>query len=255
MILPALIALTVLAAQDAPIRPTFEVASVRENTTNGPADFKPRRSGDRVIMHNTRLDFLINFAYGIDANHRRAEGDYLRLPAFMDWFDVEAKSEGVVDDDKLRLMFQGLLEDRFHMKAHWEAREWAAYDLVVAKPGKLKESQPDAKLVIDGRAMGTGRSGIAYFTDGPHLFGIGVSMEQLVQSISSQLNAPVHDTTGLTGTFDYNLVFARDGAPPDATTAPDFQAALQQELGLKLVKGKGQVQVLVIEHIEKPTAN
>jgi uncharacterized protein (TIGR03435 family) len=71
------------------------------------------------------------------------------------------------------------------------------------------------------------------------------------------LTAPVVDRTGLTGTYDVNVRYIPDSRKldPDVPPGPTFEQALQEELGLKLEKGKGKVEVLVIDHLEKPSEN
>jgi uncharacterized protein (TIGR03435 family) len=96
------------------------------------------------------------------------------------------------------------------------------------------------------------------FGDG-HARGGGQTVAQLVSYLSSELNAPIVDKTGLAGKYDYNLDFSRvPGAAAGnlADSPPDFVTAVRDQLGLKLESKKGPVDLLVIDHIEKsPTAN
>jgi uncharacterized protein (TIGR03435 family) len=82
-------------------------------------------------------------------------------------------------------------------------------------------------------------------------------MEQMVAAISGRLSAPIADQTGLTGTYDVNLIFKHENRknPDDDVPGPTLEEALQAKLNLKLQKGKGSIEVLVIDHIEKPSAN
>lgn len=233
--------------------PSFEVVSVKVNALNGPLDFVPRRSGDRVAMHNTQLAQVIMFAWHIPAYYELA-GKF-RLPDGWNWYDIEAIAPGSPSEDDLRLMFQSLLEDRFKLKAHRETRELTTYDLVLAKGGsKMQTAHSESKITVDGRPIGAG-SAIAFGADGAHLVGKGATMEQLVASLSGRMSAPVRDRTGLTGTFDYSVVFARDDNPADMSGLPVLTTAIQNDLGLKLVVGKGPVEVLIVDHVEKPSAN
>jgi uncharacterized protein (TIGR03435 family) len=236
-------------------RPSFEVASVRVNTSNGAVDFVPRRSGDRVTMHNTRLVQVIIYAYHVVNASYQISGNY-QLPDGWNWYDIEAIAPGMPAEDNLRLMFQSLLEERFKIKVHRETRESPQYDLVIAKTGsKLKAADSESKIGAEGRFIGTGRAVIAGFNDGLHLMGKGATMDQLAASLSGQLRATVTDRTGLTGTFDYNVLFSRDDTPTDVAGPPPLTTAIQEELGLKLETHKGSVEVLVIDHVEKPSAN
>lgn len=254
-VIATLLAVATSWGQSAPTRPSFEVASVRLNTTNGPVDFVPRRSGDRVTMHNTQLGQVIIYGYNVTNPSYQLSGNY-QLPDGWNWYDIEAIAPGMPGDDDLRLMFQTLLEDRFKLKVHRETRELPQYNLVIAKNGsKLKAADPESKIGAEGRFIGTGRGTIAGFNDGLHLMGKGATMQQLAASLGGPMRAPVTDRTGLTGTFDYNVLFSRDDNPTDVSGPPPLTTAIQEDLGLKLEAHKGPIEVLVVDHVEKPSAN
>lgn len=234
-------------------RPSFEVASVKRNTADEFPDFTPRRSGDRITMHSIRLASVVIYAYHL-ANGR-ATTSYqlagnLQLPEGWDVYDIDAIAPGSPNDDDLRLMFQILLEDRFKLKAHREIRELPMYDLVIAKNGpRLKATGPDRKVIAEKRPVDS-EPGVS------HLVGRGTSIEQLVSALSGRLDTPVRNLTGLTGgAFDYNVPFARDGNLSVATSAANLITAIEEELGLKLKGSKGPVEVLVVDHVEKPSEN
>lgn len=72
------------------------------------------------------------------------------------------------------------------------------------------------------------------------------------------LNRPVVDQTGLTGRFDLRLMWTPDGpatATESADAPPDLFTAIQEQLGLKLASTKAPVDVLVIDHVERPSPN
>jgi uncharacterized protein (TIGR03435 family) len=234
--------------------PAFEVASVKRNTNNGPSDRTPRRSGDTVTMHNTQLGSAFMYAYHLTYAYQFSGN--LQLPDGWNWYDFEAKVEGSPTDDQVRLMFQALLQDRFKLKVHREMREIPEYDLVIAKNGpRLKAAQEKSIIAIDGRPLRTGGGGVVMGTDGRHLAAKGGTMEQIVKSLIGELRAPVVDRTGLTGTFDFDVRFMPENSPPDAEPGPSIATAIQEELGLRLEKSKGPVEVVVIEHVEKPSEN
>jgi len=243
-----------LLGQPAPKRPSFEVVSVKINTTNGPGNFTPQRSGDRVTMHNAPVDVMVSYAYHISARYQVAWN--VDIPEGGRWCDLEAIAPASFSEDDLRLMFQTMLEDRFHLKVHRQTKELPAYDLVIGRNGsKLKAAQPDINITVDGKPIRAGTGAIAGGLDGLHLIGKGASMEQLLGSLSGRLKAPVRDHTGLTGLFDYNVVFSRDDNSAELSSQPFLTTAIEEELGLKLEKTKGAFEVLVIDHIEKPSAN
>jgi uncharacterized protein (TIGR03435 family) len=249
---------TPIKAQTAPAaRPQFEVASVKPNTTNGRMDPFPVRSGNLVRMHNNQVGSMILYAYHVA--QYQVIGD-LRLPDPWNWYDIEATVEGTPSDDDIRLMFQSLLEDRFKLKVHRETREMEVYKLVVAKNGsKLKPAtEEDYKTTIEGKPVivRKGTSGILHFGEGAHLMGKSVTIAQLASSLEGVLKGPVIDGTGLPGTFDYDVLFLPDGqVPATEFSAPTLLAALKTELGLTIEKVKAPVEVLVIDHLEKPSPN
>ncbi len=190
-------------------------------------------------------------------------------------------------------MILPLLEDRFGLKYHHETRELQVYTLVVAKGGpKLKESapaesggeQPPPPPPPPGGIGGPGGGGARSSPGGPRtmmrmstqgmtLDARGAMMASLSQIISQQIGATVVDKTGLTGKYDLTLSFMPDnfmvngqmmrppggGTPDGAQTqepvGPSLFTAVQEQLGLKLVAEKESVDVIVIDHVEQPSAN
>jgi uncharacterized protein (TIGR03435 family) len=136
----------VMLAQPARERPSFEVASVKAMLVDDPkSDFVPRRSGDRITMHNAQLRTIIVWAYHLT----NAEYELVAAPTeklLWDDYDIQALAPGSPTDDDLRMMFQALLEDRFQLKVHREKRELAAYDLVVAKGGPKLVPAPSRSI-------------------------------------------------------------------------------------------------------------
>jgi uncharacterized protein (TIGR03435 family) len=236
--------------------PTFDVASVKvDDVDQSTFDYVPRRSGDRVTMHNTQLRMIVAYAYHIPNSSWQVVGD-LHLPENRRWYDIEAIATGSPDDEDLRLMFQSLLRDRFKLKVHREVRDTTGYDLVLAKGGsKLHLAVPDRQITLEGQSIDAGTGKISYAADGAHLIGKASSIGQLIFALSGRLRAPVRDRTGLTGLFDYDVVFARDESASDIGGAPAMTTALQEELGLRLEKNRTKVDVIVIDHVESPSAN
>ena len=147
-----LIACSLYGQSPAP-RPTFEVASIKIKAPSeaGPADFVPRRSGDRVSMHNTQLELLVPYAYHVQRGYP-VEGD-LNAPESWRWFDIDAIAAGSPTDDEIRLMFQSLLEERFKLKVHHETRQRYIYTLV---QGKKEPSLREWQAVQSHSASGEG---------------------------------------------------------------------------------------------------
>ena len=242
----------------------FEVASVKVSDTNQDFEFRPRRTGDRVSIHMTHIANVITYAYHIP--YYRVI-NYDKSPIAYDWYDIDAKTNGRADDDQVRLMFQSLLEDRFQFKMHRETREMPEYVITLAK-AKSKMTPASSgdlmKFEIEGRprTWPKGRCGITSWRSGLRLICHAAPAREIVSAITGYLGAPVADQTGITGTYDILLRFQDDRrppdaepGPPDAEPAPPLASALNAELGLKLEKGKGPVEVLVIDRLTKPAEN
>jgi uncharacterized protein (TIGR03435 family) len=237
-------------AQPATERPSFEVASVKPMLVDDPkSDYVPRRSGDRITMHNVSLWTMIAWAY------RLTNPDYeLVSPPneklLRDDYDIQALAPGSPSDDDLRIMFQRLLEDRFQLKVHRETRELTAYDLVVAKGGAKLVASP-ARAVKPGIGYGSSSSWGEFRADGKHLVGKSASIEEMVVVLTRQVGAPVRDRTGITGTYDYDVAFSTgvDGSEKSVLTTAIH------DLGLSLQKTQGTFEVLVVDRVQKPVAN
>jgi uncharacterized protein (TIGR03435 family) len=164
--------------------------------------------------------------------------------------------------EQRRTMFQSILADRFKLVVHHETRELPIYVLSVAKGGpKFKESTPD-----DPAATGPRRRGM--MMQRGKITATDAQVSMLVTILSRQLGRTIVDKTGLTGNYDFTLEFTPDegasappgsgGAPPPPppdSAAPSIFTALPEQLGLKLESTKGPVDVIVIDHIEKPAEN
>jgi uncharacterized protein (TIGR03435 family) len=83
----------------------------------------------------------------------------------------------------------------------------------------------------------------------------GKTLTALAAGFDGDLDRPVIDQTGLSGMFDIHLEFARDGAPTGDISVPSLFTAVQEQLGLKLTADQGSVEVLVVDHVERPSEN
>jgi uncharacterized protein (TIGR03435 family) len=237
-------------AQPTKERLSFEVASVKAMLVDDPkSDYVPRRSGDRITLHNASLWTIIAWAYHLtNPNYQLVAPSNEKL--LWDDYDIQALAPGSPGDDDLRMMFQTLLEDRFQLKVHREKRELTAYDLVVAKGGpKLVASPPrDFK---PGYGYGSSSSWGEFRADGKHFVGKSASVDEMVVVLSAQMRAPVRDRTGIAGTYDFDVAFSTG---VDGSDKPVLTTAIH-DLGLNLEKSKDTFEVLVIDRVEKPAAN
>jgi uncharacterized protein (TIGR03435 family) len=239
-----------LPAQAPMKRPAFDVSSVKENPGSPYQDDVPQRSGDRVTMRCARLNAMIAWAWRLaNPNYEIVTGPYEKL--FSDMYDIAALTHDGVSDDNLRLMFQNLLEERFALKVHREKREMSAYDLVTEKGGaKLTPASP--RPMKNSVAVGGISSWIEILGHGTQqVTGRGASMDELAIVLTRRMKAPVVNKTAISGEFDYAVRFS---SGVDESDAPVLTTAIH-ELGLNLEKTSGAFDVLVIDHLAKPSAN
>jgi uncharacterized protein (TIGR03435 family) len=244
-----------LPAMPANANPSFEVATIKPSAPDEPGKLFSVR-GDRFTTINTTLSDLIKFAYDVQ------DKQILNGPDWMptDKFDIAAQPDipGTPSSAQLKSMVQKLLADRFQLKFHTDKRELSAYVLSVAKSGpKMKQSDADA-----GSLPGLFFRGLGVLTvRNATMFDFCGLMQAAV------LDRPVVDQTGLTGKWDFLLKWTPDESqfggmgikvppPTDAADAPPpLFTAIQEQIGLKLEAGKAPVSVLVLDHVEKPSAN
>jgi len=226
---------------------------------------------------------LIRFAYDL-----KSDAQLTGEPSWVnsDRFDIEAKDDEAQAQvssklpppeiaKQMRLMVQSLLADRFGLKVSHATKELPVYALVVARggprltpttappiapPGDLPPGSDSAKKPFNRGIMMKGNG---------DLTGMAAPIAMLADVLSRQPelgNRLVQDKTGLTGDYDWTLKWtpasmdsssSADGAAPPAgdPSTPSLFTALQEQLGLKLESTKGPVDGLVIDHVEKPSAN
>ena len=114
-------------------------------------------------------------------------------------------------------------------------------------------------LTIEGKhlILKPGECSTSMWNDGSHMICHGATMEKIVAEVSGGLHAPVVDRTGLTGTYDLHVRYTPEGRKLkiDTEAGPSLQQAFPDETGIKMEKGKGPVEVLVVDHMEKPSEN
>ena len=166
-------------------------------------------------------------------------------PEWMHGFDtaynIEATTGGPVSIAQCRLMVQSLFAERFKLKTHREQRESNVYFLTVAsKPLKLREG---GEVRLNG--------GVQFGDAGKPSWADGLQMPELARILSNYTDRPVIDRTGLQGRYGIKLDFSLH----DGDDRPIVFTAVQEQLGLKLEAGRAPIDMLIIDHIEKPTPN
>ncbi|SPF55518.1 exported hypothetical protein [Candidatus Sulfopaludibacter sp. SbA4] len=180
-----------------------------------------------------------------------------------DRYTIDAEAEGTPGQAAMRgPMLQALLEDKFKLRIHRETREVPVYELTVATGGpKMQPFQEGGCTPIDRAAVelvsvwpvpppapGQKNCNALIGKTGPDttLEAQAVSLAYFCQLLGLVLDRPAIDRTGITGRFDFHLVYAR------ASAAPSIFTALPQQLGLKLEPAEGPREFLVIDHVERP---
>jgi uncharacterized protein (TIGR03435 family) len=243
--------------QSATPAPVFDVAAIHPHIPEphehnsiwtSPGDGRFRAENVSVVM-------LIHWAYEMP------ETRILGAPGWADAtrFNINATSDPAVDQllhnltsDAGRMqkekMVRALLADRFHLVVHPETRELPIYELVVARGGaKLGALQEKGSSI----SASYGRIEV----QGPN------SVDLLAEELSKLTGRNVIDKTGIAGRYNLKLRFTPDEGPamlngqPVPDPPPALFTALEEQLGLKLEPAKGPVQVLVIDHLEMPSAN
>ncbi|HEY4085760.1 MAG TPA: TIGR03435 family protein [Bryobacteraceae bacterium] len=222
----------ILLAQSAA---SFDVATVKPSDALKNAGFA---SGWSIVESNDglkitgNLQTFIKYAYSIDDVQISGGPPWLDR----DFYEINGKAARQITVEERKQMLQSLLSDRFQLAVHRETRELPLYSMVLAKGG--------AKLQRGDAATRSSSSG-ATFLRGTMDSGAWAA------ALTSTLHRTVIDNTALQGIWKFDLTWAAD----DNTAGPSLFTALQEQPGLKMESTKGPVQVLVIDHAEKPSNN
>jgi bla regulator protein blaR1 len=282
----ALVTVTLLAGtvlhQAAPLAETprtFEVVSLKPSKEDQPGARWRILPGGRVEFRNTPLSTIIFIAYQLQV--------FSQVDGLPDWtqaerYDIDAKAEIELPssvwapDSPLHQMLQSMLADRSKLAARTERRRRPIYSLVKARSDgrlgpQLMRSGGDCVNTPAPPPAGAGaqsndqaprcgiRAAIGYYA------GRAVPLQRVADYIASALGRPVVDNTGLRGDVDFELRFRLEPPPGAAAVAgaplpsaddpavPTLTTAVQEQLGLKVVSATAAVDVLVIEHVERPS--
>jgi uncharacterized protein (TIGR03435 family) len=239
--------------------PKFDVATIKPSQPNQPGKGFGF-SGTHTRTFHTNVDDLIAVAYGMHAKQIIGAPDWLGT----DLYDIDGVADipGRPSIKQMGEMLQGLLADRFALKFHHEQRELSVYAIEVAAGGpKMKETRAGPN---DPQGFG-----LAGFGD---LYVRNMTMKEFATWMQSGvMDKPVVDQTGLTARYDFHLKWTPDdsqfaqfrgtngpiqppaGDNPDAP--PSLYTAVQEQLGLKFTATKAMDDVIVIDHVEKPSPN
>jgi uncharacterized protein (TIGR03435 family) len=245
-----------MMAKDA--HPVFDVATIKASDPNSRTGAGLGAEGRHISYTNQTVKDLILLAYGIQ------EKQLVDAPAWLgtEKYDIDGVPdiEGTPNLRQMQEMFRKLLADRFNLKLHWDKRDLAVYALRLGKGGpKIAGSQGDPNGLPHQNMRPT-----------PQLVTLKVtnaSMADFMLEMQEVLDKPIVDQTGLTGKFDFTLQWTPDESqlsamgmhvspPADSPNAqPGLFTAIQEQLGLKLDAVKAPADVLVMDKVERPSAN
>lgn len=260
------------AFAQSPSAPRFEVASIKRAKPEpgaigtGSVRLLPFYASGKLNVENMTTRELILNAWGIYTDQ------VVGGPAWFDSerFDILAKSETApVKQGEFSAMLQSLLADRFQLSFRREMKELPVYALVLARkdgrlgPGLIASKDGGCEERDPSAYPQKGAPGVIKCGEirmqARAMRGVDVQVSRLAPLLSRLLGHRVVDGTGLTGNFDINMEWTPDAIerPSDLPTevGPSIFTALQEQLGLKLESRKGATEVLVIEHVERPSEN
>jgi uncharacterized protein (TIGR03435 family) len=245
--------------------PKFEVASIKATDLHGGGMIRPFPGR---FTARAPLRVLVEAAYHVQPFQIVGGPEWIRS----DQYEVDAKATGNPEHAQMMLMLQSLLADRFQFRFHRESLEMPTYALEPARGGlKLPSPQEGSCAEEEAPPPGPGVpapkprcGGIDVpLEDGAwHMHGGKVPMSEFARVLTLMLGRTVEDRTGFFGVFDIDLRFRADDSivgfaePPVELdpSSPSIFSAVQQ-LGLRLESVKGVVEVLVVDHVERPSEN
>ena len=245
---------------------TFDIADIRlappPDANFHVAVSSPPKSS-RFDATNLPLKTLLQIAYGFDAP----------VVGAPDWvgntfYNIQCRSDDAdarlakLSYNEVRLekrhAIRALLADRLGLKMHLETRNTAIYELTLAKGGVKMQLVPPPPAPAPGEPAPPLPPADVQAHGGQHgleFVGTNAYMRAITGALSSMVEAPVLDKTGLTGTYNYTLQFGREWSARDPDSYPSIFTAVQDQMGLKLESVHEPVPNLVVDHITKPTEN
>jgi len=226
--------------------PDWEVATVKPSRLNDP-NAGMNSDGRYVHIVSKTVESMLIVGYGMHKKQIVNAPDWITT----ELWDVMGVPDvpGNPNSKQFQSMIRKILTERFGLKAHTETRELPVYALRVAKGGpKLTKSASDPNAPMNEEDLYNGGQRTIQMTN--------VTIPGLALDLMFYMDRPVVDQTALAGRYDFTLKWAPDDSPTsDANALPVIFTAIQEQLGLKLQPVKAQADVLVIDHVERPSAN
>jgi uncharacterized protein (TIGR03435 family) len=278
-----------------PAKLSFDVASIRQSKPGISAPNLAVDNGDSLtpfgdpsgrFTADFPLPVYIQFAYKLSLTPEQTDAMLAHLPKWVatDYFEIHAKVEGNPTKDQMRLMMQSLLADRFKLAVHFDTQQVPVFALVLQATGRTGPNLhphadgPPCDLPMPNPTPGNPANSDGVFPricdafikiPAPNheilLGSRNTTMKLIADSLSSLggLGRPVVDQTGLSGRFDFTLQWMPESNAPEQSGADaplnplgiTFPEALKDQLGMKLKPAKAPMDVLVVDHVEKPSGN
>jgi uncharacterized protein (TIGR03435 family) len=274
MLIAVVAGVTPLARAQSPTPPLeaqFEVASIKPNTSGSIRTSLDLQPGGRFIALNVSVMMLVNFAYGDDGplgpNRLALSGAWAggKAVAISDHYDIQATAGRDISRSELMQAVRKLLVDRFKLIVHHEMKATPGYQLVLARADRALGPRL-RRSVADCAALNAAVNAECGFRNFPGTMSGRVTMADFARRVLAAAledRRPVENATALEGTYEFELDWAPAGAAPnrpaDAPPAPPVDpnaaslfTALREQLGLKLEPKNGAIDVVVIEHAERP---
>lgn len=239
--------------------PEWDVASVKPHLADD-HNMSWRMNADGLSLVNLPLELMICSAWNLKPFQLSGLSGWMKSSTF----DLAAKvsADDITAYKKLSVvqrgaMLQKLLVERFQLKVHMETKTLPIYDLVVDKSGaKLKQSTAIDPPSPEEESAHPDKYKKGYTSMGPGMYeGTGVAVKSLASQLANVLGKTVRDTTALPGIYDITIHFRPEETTADNSDAPSIFSAVQEQLGLKLLPGKGPVEMLVVDGAHKPEPN
>jgi uncharacterized protein (TIGR03435 family) len=244
------------ASMDPNASPGFDVATVKPHDPNGPAVRSFYGAGRQVFATYTTVRELMLFAYSLHVRQVVGGPDWMGK----DKFDITGVPdlEGQPDENQIRIMLQKLMADRFKLAFHHDTKELSVYALSLGKNGPKLTRNEEGGGLYRGMRFGQAPGGTTVPV-------INATLGEFVALLERNvLDRPMIDRTGLAGRFDFQLTWAPDESQfnghfrasiPSDDPPPDIYTAVREQLGLKMESIKAPVDILVIDHVERPSEN
>ena len=233
---------------------SFDVTSVKRHDPRDQSFRPPTCSRDRFTAHSSQVSEILTWAYDLRIDQFHALEDSLPSWAKTEAYDFEGVAGKPIAASECKSMVKQMLLTRFKVRSHWKRIASApGYELRVGPKGhKLKlVSATDIGCGVHIADMGQERPCDRYqFPFAPKR---AMTMQELAKVLSIYTSRePVRDMTGLSGEYKINLSFALRS---DDARYPSLETALQEQLGLAMRRANGDVDILIVDSIDRPTAN